>query len=277
MNTDTTYAGLSLRDTARLIGSSGAPAAGREQATGNEDAFSMEQDTYTATIGCAAAAGGLVGGIWQYNEAMGQVRQQPLNTVHQEWNEPVMRDRVIGKMPENYYEPRSVFGFSHHVTYKNVVEPAPVLGADGKPQMQFREQTWSDHGTPVVTRNTYAIKDPFLRGVNEFRMEDTSSYERVVPGQFTRSEDGQFVRDAYGDRVPVKETVSEIRGWNHSFSADIGQKDTGYTYEMPTVRFETGVNVAGRTILGVLCGAFVGGASAALVMAGIQRAQQNAA
>ncbi len=269
---------ISLKDTAKMLANKEAdPQAGdavvksenddpglmpKMQAKPAEESdFSVESfaERHKCIVGTTIAGtvvGGIIGGVVSYNSAMGEVRQQPVNTVTRDWDQPVMREKQIGEIPNNYYEPNNVFGFFHNNTFKPVVENAPVVGADGKPRMEHVEKTWTEHGQPIVREEIRNIKDPVLRGYHENRWEDSHD---VVVG-----------RDQNGNDIIQR----EINGWNHNFSPNVEYRTIG-TYKVPDVHFETGVNVAGRTVVGILVGMGAGATAAALAGAGIEKVMQK--
>jgi hypothetical protein len=226
-----------------------------------EEAFSMEDDTgkhsiLIKTTAAGAVIGGAVGGLFAYSSAMNEVNSKPVNSVSLDWDRPVMHDKMVGQIPNDYYEPNNVFGYFHQNTMKNVVEPAPVVDSSGHPQMEHTAKTFTDHGQPVVHWNEKSIRDPYLNGYSDNRWEDGHD---VAVGQ-----------DKNGNTI----YEHRIDGWQHNFYPRIGYTNIG-SFKKPDVTFETGVNVAERTVLGILLGMGAGAAAAALIRAGIEKAMES--
>jgi len=177
-----------------------------------------------------------------------------------------MKQKVLGKVPDDYYEHNFIFDWPSSPnprSWSDVVRPAPVLDATGKPYTQHMQRTWSDHGDPRVTWNrNISIKDPALTGYSHYTSED-SHYDQVPTG---RTDD---------DGTTIYEDVKDIDGWWHRFSPDIKGNPTGSTYDKPDVSFYTGVNVFGRTMLGVIGGAVLGAVSSGLAAAAYNRALKS--
>jgi len=263
---------MSLRETARLMASQpGTAAASSLKLTGQgeapeEDSFSSDFDCDNVKIaaGIGAGVGAVAGGILMYQGARRQIEALPVNTVSLDWDEPVMKQKVLGKVPDDYYEHNFIFDWPSSPdprSWSDVVRPAPVLDATGKPYTQHMQRTWSDHGDPRVTWNrNISIKDPVLTGYSHYTSED-SHYDSVPVGT---DDEGKT----------IYEEVEEIDGWWHRFSPDIKGNPTGYTYDKPDVSFYTGVNVFGRTMLGVIGGAMLGAVSSGLAAAAYNRAMR---
>lgn len=202
------------------------------------------------------AVGTVVGGFAGFNSAMSEIKKLPIESVTLEWQKPVTIQKVLGKIPEDYYE-RNYFGISigNPISMTNVRREVPVL-KDSGPVMQDTEKIFSDHGKPVVEWKTREINDMTLKGYSESKWED-GHYETVLDGH-----------DSEGKEITHQ--VYKIDGWRHTYSPNIDYKNIG-TYKEPVVKFETGVDVLGKTVTGALIGLGAGAASGAIAAAVLKR------
>lgn len=224
------------------------------------DAFKAEGEkrNYNTEIGAAiagGAVGAIVGGVISYNSAMAEVNKQPVESVALDWQKPVTQDKVIGKMPADYYEPNNIWSSFNNHGFVEVTREAPVM-KNGVPEMQQVHKEFSDHGKIRVEWKEKEIGDPWLKGYSESRWED--GHNEVIG------------KDRNGNDI----TRYEIDGWNHRFTADVQYKKVG-TYKEPEVTWETGVSVGLRTFEGIALGLGAGAVSVALATAAAKRALEK--
>lgn len=245
-------------------------------------AFSSQGALIGAGIGFGT--GLIVGGVQAHN----QISNVPINSVTKTWNEPRMQDQYVGQIPRNHYEPNSPFGISiSNQSMRDVSASNPVL-SNGKPVMDSKTQTWSDHGTPVVTERTYNIEQKSLNKQNPcyvVRNEDSHTvYEtkRVwqvdeparkaeakydeATGKYTPARDIPEKGHYETKEVPVGKVV---HGYDVSYSPNYVSRVIG-TYNKPDVKFETGVNT-----FGLMMGYGLGFAALGAVAGGFIKAQME--
>ncbi len=215
-----------------------------------------------ASIG--GVAGGLAGGIIAYNMSMNTVKaNNDINSVSLDWQQPVMKSENLGSIPANYYQPANIFGVINAIQGNHgsvdVYRENPVM-QNGKPVMQDVSKTFTDYGTPVVSWDTKNIQQSKLAGHHESVYTDVHT-EQIYEG---KTADG---REIYSTR-------EEVKGYQHSFSPDIKNLTVG-NYQVPKVKFETGVNVGLNTTLGVLAGAGVGALAGGIAGAAIAKAMNS--
>ncbi len=213
--------------------------------------------------GTGFVAGGIIGAVVAHSSAMADVNKLPVESVSLNWKEPIMQPKTLGQIPANYYEPNNVWGWVNDNNGKvDVVRDAPSLDPSGKPYLQPRSHTFTDHGKPVVQWSEQKIQDPQLKGSLETRISDN---ERVLVGH--HNEPVKVGTDSKGNAIyedrQVDDYETRTKGWQHSFSPDIDYKNLG-VWQKPEVTFETGVNVGLRTFGGFLIGAATGAIGIAL-------------
>lgn len=222
------------------------------------DLKNFDMEIKGALVG--GTAGAVIGGVVAYNSAMTEVNKQPIESVTLEWQKPVTQDKVIGKMPGDYYEPNNLWSaFNNHNTLVDVTREAPVL-KDGVPVMEQTQKTFSDHGKLQVQWNQKPIQDPWLKGYSESKWED-GHYETVHVGHDSNGND-------------ITEQRYEVDGWQHRFTADVQYKKVG-EFKEPQVTFETGVNVGMKTFEGILLGLGLGAVSGAIAAAALKKVMEN--
>ncbi len=200
--------------------------------------------------GIGAGVGAIGGGIYGDYLAQKEIENVPVKSVTLSWKEPVYQDKVIGYIPEDYYEPSTSWGWGwgHNVKpTKPVVRPVPLKDADGNVVYHNVTKTFTDHGNPVVHWETKEVKEPIFKGWNEETIADTDTYSYV-------DEDGNV------------HTYEEIDGYWHRFYPKISYK-TIDTYQAPRVEFEHGVNVMGKVLTYAAIGAVIGGVTGGVIAA----------
>lgn len=194
--------------------------------------------------------GFIAGGIKGYMDAASEIDKVPIQSKTMEWDVPVTQSKVIGQIPNDYYQH---YGFSSSlITMKDVSENVPVIGTDGKPVMAHQARTWSDHGTAEVSFRSLPINNPVLNGYNQNIQEDYH-YKQVCSGH-----------DSNGNDICQQEKVMD--GLWYRFSPNINYNQIG-TYRSPIVSFHTGVDVFGKTITTAFLGLGAGAVSGAIILA----------
>lgn len=196
---------------------------------------------------------GLVaGGAYGFASANSDIHKLPLNFTTQEWDSPVMRDKLLGKIPDDHTSYSSIHHSKDTECTENVIEKAPVINSDGNPKMEHITKTWTDHGKPVVEWKTKPIEDLIFKGWDE-RISEMFHFDRKCSGH-----------DSQGREICHQE--KHVDGYRHRFYPEIDKVKVG-EYNEPVVKFDTGVDVLGRTLTCAFFGLVVGAASGALVKA----------
>lgn len=216
-----------------------------------------------------AAAGAVVGGTGAYLEGRLEIANLPEKTLDLKWKEPLLQEKNIGQIPKNFYVSSGSGKMGAKEGYVPVNVKAPVFGYTGEPVMQDHQQSFKDHGAPVVTWLNHQIKDPFLTGYEEHVSED-GHYTNIGSGCSTIiSPYPQF--GSGGDCI----SVHNVDGYHHNFTPKIDYRVVG-EYQTPQVTFETGVNIFSRTLWGVVLGMGAGALAGALLTALSRKAQKSA-
>ncbi len=209
------------------------------------------QNRKKVLTGAAIGAGiGAVGGAVYGNYlAQKEIEKVPVESVTLSWKEPVYEHKVIGRIPEDYYEPAfGGIGWGHHNTpTEPVIRPVPVKDETGKVVYRNITKTFTGHGKPFVQWNTKEVREPIFNGWDE----------RVV---------ADYDVETYVDSEGNTHTYQEVRGYWHYFYPRI-RYNVIDTYQVPDVKFEHGVNVAGKVLTYAALGAVIGGVAGGVIAA----------
>jgi hypothetical protein len=253
--------------------------------SGGGDTFQMGEAA--AFTGGGAAIGAGIGAGIAYANASGKVNAVPVQTVTENWKEPVTTDKNIGDIPHNQYFPASHWGsilgtsggVFDEMDRPNVnpdlrptdptIRPVPNLTAQGDPIFRDVTQTFSGHGQPILATTSHVVTTPTL-GSPAFNQSitDDSHYETRDTGH----EDYSYSTDSNGvqhrvDNGPETTQVRVLDGVRADFSPnvkDVPVNSAHNTYETKNVTFNSGVDVGGIVLKGALYGA-LGGAAVGLI------------
>ncbi len=211
--------------------------------------------------GVGAAVGGALGGLSAHNA----IKDVPVDSVTLTWEEPVTQQELLGYVPEDRYrdswgftssrppafESRD-FGYSSECWGWNSPtsgpETVPVYRDNPTGAMRSVTRTFSGHGPHSVEMQTKTIKDFRMDGYSE----DVTAY-----GSYK----SEIVKEPFSNET-TREEVWKHDGCFLEHEPNISWTSKG-SYEQPKVRFNHGVNVAGRVIAGMGIGAVVGAVSGA--------------
>ena len=201
--------------------------------------------------GIGAGAGAIIGGIYGGYKAEKEIEKQPLESITLNWKEPIYKQEVIGKIPEDYYEPAyGGIGWGHSVKpTEPVIRDVPVKDQAGNVVYKEVTKTFTGHGKPVVNWVDKPVKEPHFEGYHE---------ETVADYDYYTDDDGNVYR--------------ELRGYWHYFYPDI-RYQTIDKYQVPEVKFEHGVDVMGKVLTYAALGAAIGGVTGGVIGALISSAR----
>ena len=201
----------------------------------------------------------------------------PIESVTLTYKEPMYETKKIGKIPKDQYV-RTWFGwYSSNVDFtpsepvyeftpsdpvyeftpsEPVYEKVPVKDANGNVVYKEVTKTFTGHGEPIVNYYTQQVKEPVFQGYSQ-RVITDYDYECYYHEHYDGN-DGTM-------HLHCKE---EVRGYWVRFYPKVDYKIID-TYQVPTVEFEHGVDVAGKvmtgTVIGAGLGAVLGGVIGAVV------------
>ena len=196
-----------------------------------------------AVIG--AGVGAVGGAIYGYNQAQNEIQKVPIESVTLTYKEPMYETKEIGKIPKDQYV-RTWFGwYSSNVDFTPsdpVYEKVPVKDANGNVVYKEVTKTFTDHGKPIVNYYTQQVKEPVFQG-----------YSQIV---ITDYDYDCYYHEHY-DGTMHEHCKEEVRGYWVRVYPKVDYKIID-TYQVPTVEFEHGVDVAGKVMTGMAIGAGLG-------------------
>ena len=237
-------------------------AVGDDQMKGGTASIDVKEAAVAGGIGLAAGAG--VGTLTGYLVGRHEVNQVPTESVTLTWKEPVMQNTTIGSIPHDQYFPANHWvdqctSWGQQLARPNVnvdlnnsdpvVRATPVLDGNGNPLFQEVTKTFTDHGKPIVETHSHTVGIPTLEHNQPYdqRVSDDTHYGTC------------YTTDSEGHSQSHSQTM--LDGVRVTFDANVRNvpvNSSQANYETKSVRFDSGVDVGGKVLEGMLIGAGVG-------------------
>jgi hypothetical protein len=237
-------------------------AVGDDQIKGATASIDVKEAAIAGGIGLAAGAG--VGALTGYLVGRHEVNQVPTESVTLTWKEPVTQNTTIGSIPHDQYFPanhwvdqcsflgQSVARPSVNVDLNStdpVVRATPVLDGNGNPIFREVTKTFTDHGKPIVETHSNTVGIPTLDHNQPYHQDirDDTHYGTC------------YSTDSSGHSVSHSQTM--LDGVRVSFDPNVRNvpvNSSQANYETKSVSFDSGVDVGGKVLEGMLIGAGVG-------------------